>query len=119
MRANEARARHYKWVRVSNWAGDMVVSYFLRCCLEGKTLFVEVSSYVLPPLDASHRKIDAQPPTGWRTKLQWLLIALFTAPFAALCAPFLLFAKLSMSVPPPAVELSPRETARVRHAGRD
>ena len=54
----DPHVRHYRWIRVSDWAGDITVSCFLRCYLRGPTLFVEFKRYLLTPLQAAIRQID-------------------------------------------------------------
>lgn len=41
--------RHYLRCEVDSWEGELVTSVFVHCALQGKTLFVEFSSFVLPP----------------------------------------------------------------------
>jgi hypothetical protein len=43
---------------VSDWAGDITVSCFLRCYLRGPTLFVEFKRCLLTPLQGAIRQID-------------------------------------------------------------
>jgi hypothetical protein len=89
---SDARVRHYRWIRVCDWTGDIVVSYFLRCSLRGPMLFVEVKRFLLTPLKASLRDIDNVAPLRTMETLGRLfLIApiagafnLFAAPFAVL-----------------------------------
>lgn len=37
--------RTYKWIRIQHWDSDLVLSFFLRASMNGKTLFVELSSF--------------------------------------------------------------------------
>jgi hypothetical protein len=41
--------RHYLRCQVDSWDGELVTSVFVHCALQGATLFVEFSSFVLPP----------------------------------------------------------------------
>lgn len=42
-------ARHYLRCEVVSWEGELITSVFVHCALQGETLFVEFSSFVLPP----------------------------------------------------------------------
>jgi hypothetical protein len=89
---SDSRVRYYRWIRVSDWAGDIVVSYFVRCSLRGPMLFVEVKRFLLTPLKASLRDIDKLAPLQTGESLARLLLVapiagalkLLTAPFAVL-----------------------------------
>jgi hypothetical protein len=50
--------RHYKWVRILDWSGEMVVSYFLRFSTCAASLFVEGNLLLLTPLKEKYRKVD-------------------------------------------------------------
>lgn len=41
--------RHYLRCEVASWEGELITSVFVHCALQGETLFVEFSSFVLPP----------------------------------------------------------------------
>lgn len=40
--ACDPHIRHYRWLRVEDWGGEIVMSMFLRCTLRGSNLFVEM-----------------------------------------------------------------------------
>lgn len=90
----DPRIRHYKWIQVSSWAGDMILSYFLRLNLQGKTLFVEVTRYLLPPLQTEFRKVDAIPDPSWRTTLAQAVEGAVRAPFTVIASAVLLVGQL-------------------------
>jgi hypothetical protein len=89
LRANDRQVRHYKWIRIEDWGGDLVVSYFLRCARLGESLFVEARQFLLPPLAAKYRGIDSLPERGAALHVTCLLEALVTGPAILVAAPFL------------------------------
>jgi hypothetical protein len=59
----EGSARHYTAFYVSGWQGHMVLAVFLRFVQRPRSLFVEASFSLLPPLDERFHAIDARPAT--------------------------------------------------------
>jgi hypothetical protein len=55
---NSLNLREYQWASVADWGRELIVSYFLRCSLEGNVLFVENDRYVLSPLSSEYRSVD-------------------------------------------------------------
>src|SRR5262249_55474670 len=53
------RVRHYQWIRIHDWDQELVTSFFLRCSLRGRTMFVEIGRFMLTPLGTRYRRIDA------------------------------------------------------------
>jgi hypothetical protein len=53
------RVRHYRCFRVLDWRGDLVVTLFVRFAMDNGRLFAELTRFVLPPLRAEYRRIDA------------------------------------------------------------
>lgn len=84
----DPRVRHYRWIQVSDWAGDITVSCFLRCFLRGPTLFVEFKRFLLTPLVASIRGIDDLAPLKLRVMLGYAVGAVVVAPIKLVVAPF-------------------------------
>jgi hypothetical protein len=82
MDASDARVRSYIWLQTRDWGGELVVSYLLRCSLRGPTMFVELKKFVLTPLPAELRQVDALRPLRFREKVT---MALAVSPFAGLC----------------------------------
>jgi hypothetical protein len=52
--------RSYLCIHVGDWGGELVVSIYLRCKKRDSGLFMEASSYVLPPPKRSFFEIDEQ-----------------------------------------------------------
>lgn len=75
------RIRHYTWIQIHDWENEMVVSYFLRFSKHGNRLFVEVSTFFLPPLSKNYKKIDNLVPKGFSESLSDTLVQFFTTPF--------------------------------------
>ncbi len=59
----EGSTRHYTAFYVSGWQGHMVLALFLRFVQRPRSLFVEASFSLLPPLDERFHAIDARPAT--------------------------------------------------------
>lgn len=78
-----ARARRYKCFVAKDWGGEMVISFFVSCLIRGRTLFVEVSGRLLPPLSSSYRQIERIPPQNFHTMTGWFIGTAAIAPFVA------------------------------------
>jgi hypothetical protein len=96
--ASDPRVRHYRWIRVRDWGGDIVFSYFLRCSVRGPTLFVEVKRFLLTPLQSAVRDVDnlGKPPV--EETLSKLVGAPFSGFFSMIFAPFQLFSRMAVWV---------------------
>ena len=92
---NDLRIRHYRWIQIHDWADQLVVSYFLRCSRQGKSLFVDVSVFLLTPLEDRYCGIDALVSPGWRQRVREGIGYLFVTPFTVLYSWVDLFAKFS------------------------
>lgn len=92
--ANDPHVRHYKWIRVMDWGNELTTSYFLRCSLRGNNLFVEINRYLLTPLAATYRTVDALSEEDWKKRVGAVVIGLISGPFRALVSPLLVFARL-------------------------
>jgi len=91
---NDPHVRHYRWIRVSDWAGDVAVSCFLRCYMRGPTLFVEFKRHLLTPLRDTIRKIDDLAPLSFTGIVGEALLSVFIAPFAMLGATLAIIARV-------------------------
>jgi hypothetical protein len=94
MKRIDTRVRHYKWIRVYDWGNELVISHFLRCVLKGENLFVEISRFLLTPLDTKYRQIDALTSKTWWDAVGLFMTALVVGPFAALFAWLALLVKM-------------------------
>jgi hypothetical protein len=52
----DTRIRQYKCLQLVDWGGEVIISYFLRCALQGNMLLVEMKRYVLPPVADAQRR---------------------------------------------------------------
>jgi hypothetical protein len=88
MDASDARVRSYIWIQTRDWGGELVVSYLLRCSMRGPTLFIELKKFLLTPLPAELKKVDALQPLRLREKLaNALLVSPLAGLFQTLLAP--------------------------------
>ncbi len=90
MDQNDPIIRHYRWIRVFEWADELVVSYLLRFSIQGEHLFVEVNRYLLGPLEKKYRAIDELvedeegPGTVIARVVGYSLAAIVSVPFVAI-----------------------------------
>lgn len=92
--SSDERLRHYMWIRLHDWAHELVTSYFLRFSIRGRCLFVEINRFQLSPLKAEYRKIDALADVGDLELFGMLTASLVLGPVHALFSPFQLFGRL-------------------------
>lgn len=57
--------RTYKWVRVHDWADDLILSFFFRAIADGDLLLLEFHHQVLLPVAQRYRTIDRIPRSGF------------------------------------------------------
>ena len=57
-------ARHYLACRVESWGGEVVTSVFVHVSLQGRTLYLEFSTYALLPTRQEYHLIDESGGTG-------------------------------------------------------
>jgi hypothetical protein len=50
--------RHFKCARVESWGREVVLSVFLHFATDGRTLYVEQTACLLPPIKTSYRIVD-------------------------------------------------------------
>jgi len=94
----DLRIRHYRWIQIHDWADQLVVSYFLRCSRQGESLFVDVSVFLLTPLEGQYCEIDALTSPGWRQRVQQGIGYLFVTPFTVIYSWLALLSKFSEGV---------------------
>lgn len=79
--------RHYLWVRMSGWRGELVLNLYLRLALVSQHLFVEASYALLVPLQEECYEVDRLSPEPSPSQLVRLVgRALRTCPQQALIA---------------------------------
>lgn len=79
------RARPYLAVRMHGWSGELVMTIFIRFCLQNDLLFIEAHYALLTPVRQKYRKVDnlLERPSG-RRALKLAGIAFVRTPFAVL-----------------------------------
>jgi hypothetical protein len=92
---SDSRIRQYKWIHVEDWGNELVLSFFLRCCLRGNSLFVELKRFLLTPISDQYRRVDQIRPLNWRSMAALLLTSVIVAPFYALFSPLALLLKIN------------------------
>lgn len=79
----DRRVRHYKWLRIEQGGGEVILSWFLRCNRDDRNLFVEVNQALLTPVANDFRWIDGLTPVTLGTHVAWLQGALIAGPVQA------------------------------------
>lgn len=90
---SDTRIRHYLWIRIHDWAQELVTSYFVRFSIRGRSLFVEINRFLLAPLKEEYRKIDAMAEVR-SNDLGLFAASAFVGPIRALITPLLLLGRL-------------------------
>ena len=62
--------RHFKCLRVESWGGELVISVFLHFATQGRTLYVEFTPCLLPPILPEYHLVDAWPFPTWEERWQ-------------------------------------------------
>jgi hypothetical protein len=91
---SDLRIRQYKWIRVQDWGNELVMSFFLRFCLKGNSLFVELKRYLLTPISEKYRQVDKIPQLSFRSLGKLLQSSVFIGPLCALFSPLVIGMKI-------------------------
>jgi hypothetical protein len=94
MEGHDPVVRHYKWTYMHDWGNEIVVSYFLRFSFIGAHLFVEANRFLLTPVAANHRTIDAVLSSKASTLSSLIVGSLMIGPFAAIAGAIATVGKL-------------------------
>jgi hypothetical protein len=78
--------RQYLCVRASSWEEELVVSFFLHMAITGRTLFMESTICLLPPIKPEYHKVDSMPVEMTPGALLQLLKSSLLALVPAFCA---------------------------------
>ncbi len=82
------RIRYYHCFRVTSWQGDLIISTFLGFARVGKSLYTEVSHFVLPPIHGKYHRVDRlQPWPTWLNLSRLLGLSIITTVALAYLAP--------------------------------
>jgi len=113
--ACDSRIRHYKWIRVEDWGGELIVSMFLRCTLRGNNLFVEMKRFLLTPVAQQYRTVDKVGSPTAATRVGWFIGAMIVGPFYVLYSAFFLFGRINHAI----AEMFGTEDRKVREEIRN
>jgi hypothetical protein len=88
--------RYYKVIRVVGWGGEVVLSIFLRFLKVERSLFVEASYFLLPPLnDACHVVDRIHPSPSGRDNVRLLWESILATPLLWARAPLAVGASMT------------------------
>ncbi len=73
-------ARHYLACRVASWGGEIVTSVFVHVSLQGRTLYLEFSTYALLPTRQEYHIIDKPRGTGINASIKEIGRNIFDLP---------------------------------------
>jgi len=96
--ACDSRIRHYKWIRVEDWGGELIVSMFLRCTLRGNNLFVEMKRFLLTPVAQQYRTVDKVGSPTAATRVGWFIGSMIVGPFYVLYSALFLFGRINHAI---------------------
>jgi hypothetical protein len=80
-------ARHYLACRVVSWDGELVTTVYVHFALEGRSLYLELTTTALPPCDERYRVVDHLGGTGAVAYLRALGRGIAEAPRVVALAP--------------------------------
>ena len=80
-------ARHYLACEVVSWGGDVVTTVYVHIAVQGRSLYLEITSTTMAPCNEKYRIVDIDGGTGPRAWLQAAITAARTTPQTILGAP--------------------------------
>lgn len=92
---NDEKVRHYRCYRILDWGGELALSYYLRCCRRGDTLFVETKRFILTPLAKGCREVDGMTPADFNEKALTLLGGMIAGPILAVVSPVWVYIEIA------------------------
>jgi len=91
--------RHYLCVEVVDWSGELAITLFIRFQKLSTKLFVELSTFMLPPLKPSYYDLDKVHVKGrLGESAATLILAAIKAPFLLVLAPFFTLGRLQTAM---------------------
>lgn len=111
----DSRIRHYRWIRVEDWGGEIIMSMFLRCTLRGSNLFVEMKKFLLTPVSQKYRGVDKVGSPTFGTIAAWFIGSMVVGQFYCIYAFFFLLGRLSHKLS----DLLGSEDRKIRHEIRN
>jgi hypothetical protein len=91
-------ARHFLACRVESWRGELVTNVYVHFAVQGHTLYLEMSSWALPPCDERFRIVDKIDGTGPAAYLRAIRRGLVDTPRTVGRAPLELFRTLADTI---------------------
>jgi hypothetical protein len=80
MRHPREEVRHHIECQIQAWDGEIVTTVFVHISLQGRTLYVEFSTYALTPTPPQFRVIDEARGAGFRAALRMVVHDLWEMP---------------------------------------
>jgi hypothetical protein len=87
----DERVRSYKRIQITDWGGELILTFFLRCVLRGPSLFVELRRFLLPPIANEYRRVDRMLVDRLGVRIGQFLGSLAIGPVYAVFAPLIAF----------------------------
>jgi hypothetical protein len=95
---DDEKVRHYRCYRITDWGGELALSYYIRCSCRGNTLFIETKRFILTPLEEQYRAVDSMLPMRMSETILALAGSLAVGPVFMLMSPFQLLGRMQMAV---------------------
>lgn len=95
MQACDERMRHYLCIRIADWGGEVITTFYLRFVVQGNGLYVDSSRFFLGPLREEFRAIDKLHILTPAARIGMLTAALFLAPLTAVLALLSQFSRIT------------------------
>jgi len=81
-------ARHYLAGQVISWRGELVTTVHVHASVQGRSLYLEITTTALPPCDETYRIVDQVNGTGPIAYLRALVRGIADTPRTVAAAPF-------------------------------
>jgi hypothetical protein len=91
---DDEKVRHYRCYRITDWGGELALSYYIRCSCRGNTLFIETKRFILTPLEQQYRAVDSMLPMRMSETILALIGSLFAGPVFMLISPFQIYVRM-------------------------
>lgn len=91
---DDEKVRHYRCYRITDWGGELALSYYIRCSCRGNTLFIETKRFILTPLEQQYRAVDSMLPMRMSETILALIGSVIVGPVFMLISPFQIYARM-------------------------
>jgi hypothetical protein len=85
--------RAYKRIKIVEWGGDIVITHFFRCWIQGRSLCLELRRFILPPIESSYRGVDFMTEDRIAKYVLEAITSIIIGPIYAVVAPFIVFGR--------------------------